>query len=107
VRRPHRPRFRIRRQLRAAHRGAGMTEPAIVLLAFGGTKNILGGSELQFPVAAPCTASELLDEICSRYPALVVQRQSLRLAINGVYAGWGQCVSPGDEVALIPPVTGG
>ena len=81
--------------------------PAIQLLAFGGTKNIVGAAELQFPLGSASTAGELLDEICRRYPGLEAQRQSLRLAVNGAYAGIGQRVSPGDEVALIPPVAGG
>jgi molybdopterin synthase sulfur carrier subunit len=80
---------------------------AIQLLAFGGTKTIVGATELRFPIGSACTTGELLDEICRRYPGLEPQRQSLRLAVNGAYAGMGQRVSPGDEVALIPPVAGG
>lgn len=84
-----------------------MTSPAIQLLAFGGTKNLVGASELRFPLDASCTAGELLDEICGRYPALAAQRSSIRMAINGAYVGMEHRVAPGDEVALIPPVAGG
>ena len=82
-------------------------EPAIRMLAFAGARDVLGRGELDFPLAAPCTASELLDRVCARYPGLVPYKRSLRVAVNGVYAAPEDPVRVGDEVALIPPVTGG
>lgn len=79
----------------------------ILLLAFGGTKEILQASELQFPLAAPASVADVLERICHDYPALARQQRTLRLALNGAYAKPGDQVSPGDEVALIPPVAGG
>jgi molybdopterin synthase sulfur carrier subunit len=79
----------------------------IQLLAFGGTKNIVGVSRSQFPIDASCSAGELLDALCRRYPALAPQRQVLRLAVNGAYVTLDARVAPNDEVALIPPVAGG
>lgn len=82
-----------------------MTRP-VKMLAFAGARDVLGAGELDLDVAAR-TAGELLDEICARYPALSPWRGSLRVAVNGVYAAASDPVSPGDEVALIPPVAGG
>ena len=79
----------------------------ILLLAFGGTKQILHASEFHFPLEAPSSVADLLDRICHDYPALANQQRSLRVAVNGAYAQPGDQVSPGDEVALIPPVAGG
>ncbi|MDI1445863.1 MoaD/ThiS family protein [Polyangium sp. 6x1] len=77
------------------------------LLAFAGARDVLGASELAFPLEAPCTAEELLHHVCSRFPALVPYRRSIRVAVNGAYAGPDEEVRSGDEVALIPPVAGG
>ena len=77
------------------------------VLAFAGARDVLGSPELRFPLPGPCTASELLGQVCARYPALVPYRGSLRVAVNGVYAAPGDPVRAGDEVALIPPVAGG
>ncbi len=80
---------------------------SVRMLAFAGAREVLGAGALDFPLAHPCRADELLGEVCARYPALVPYRASLRLAVNGAYAAPGDPVADGDEVALIPPVAGG
>lgn len=77
------------------------------MLAFAGARDILGAAEIDFALDVPCTAEELLSEVCRRFPALVPYRSSIRLAVNGVYASPEDPVTYGDEVALIPPVAGG
>ncbi|MCC6554195.1 MAG: MoaD/ThiS family protein [Polyangiaceae bacterium] len=77
------------------------------MLAFAGARDVLGEGELDFPLPAPCTASELLGLVCARYPALAPYRGSIRVAVNGVYAAPDDPVTFGDEIALIPPVAGG
>lgn len=77
------------------------------LLAFAGARDVLGAAELTVVLEAPCTAGQFLDDLCARHPGLVPYKKSLRLAVNSSYAGWSDAVSPGDEVALIPPVAGG
>jgi sulfur-carrier protein len=80
---------------------------AVRMLTFGGARDVVGAGEVELALAAPCTAAELLAEVCVRYPALGPYRRSLRVAVNGVYAADGDPVAFGDEVALIPPVAGG
>lgn len=82
-------------------------EKAVVLLAFAGARDVLGAAELTFPIDAPCTAGELLAEVCRRHPALAPWRGAIRVAVNGTYAAADDPVAFGDEVALIPPVAGG
>lgn len=84
-----------------------MSGTAVHLLAFGGTKLILGTNEVQFPLTATCSAGDFLDQICVRYPQLAPQKKALRLAVNGEYVGNDHDIRCGDEVALIPPVAGG
>ena len=81
--------------------------PTIQLLAFGGTKTIVGAPQSRFPIDASCSADELLDALCRHYPGLAPQRKVLRLAVNGAYVALDARVAPDDEVALIPPVAGG
>lgn len=77
------------------------------MLAFAGARDVIGAGEVELPLSRPCTASELLQEVCARYPALEPYKGSIRVAVNGVYAMPGDPVTFGDEVALIPPVAGG
>lgn len=41
------------------------------------------------------------------WPALATHRSTVRLARNGVYAADDEVFHAGDEIALIPPVSGG
>ena len=50
---------------------------------------------------------ELWDLLVERWPALSDRRATTRLARNGSYAGPDEIFRADDEVALIPPVSGG
>ena len=77
------------------------------MLAFGGAREIIGASEIDLTLSQPCSAGELLERVCERFPALIPYKRSLRIAVNGTYADLAHPVASGDEVALIPPVAGG
>ena len=36
-----------------------------------------------------------------------IRQESLRLAVNGSFAPWNHVLTDGDEVAFLPPVSGG
>ena len=73
--------------------------------AFGITKDILGGKETVVEVSGN-TVSELKQELYTRYPKLTGLR-SLYIAVNNDYADDTQQLKTDDEIALIPPVSGG
>jgi molybdopterin converting factor subunit 1 len=82
------------------------------ILAFAGARDVLGTNEVMLDVprldaAGVVTVEQLLDELCSQYPALTRYRPLLRVAVNSTYCDRGDPVRSGDEVALIPPVAGG
>ncbi len=83
------------------------TASPLRLLAFAGVRDVIGQAEAVVEVALPCTADELWPLLIARFPALSPYRGSVRLAINGTYAVPSDRVDSGDEVALIPPVSGG
>lgn len=45
--------------------------------------------------------------LADRYPALAAHREWVRGAHNGAYAAWDAPLDDGDEVAFLPPVSGG
>ena len=72
---------------------------------FGIAYDILGGREVNLEVPAT-TVGELREALLARYPALQELR-SLFIAVNQSYADDSQGLRPEDEIALIPPVSGG
>jgi molybdopterin synthase catalytic subunit/molybdopterin converting factor small subunit len=61
--------------------------------------------ELELPDAA--TVEDAWDRFVSRYPAAARYRPVVRVARNGAYAAWESALAEGDEVAFLPPVSGG
>jgi len=57
-------------------------------------------------IAPASTLADVYAALRVEYPALP-DRQSVRAALNQEFADWNAKVSDGDEVAFIPPVSGG
>lgn len=73
--------------------------------AFGITKDILGGREMTVEVEGQ-TVADLRAALQQQYPRLAGLR-SLMVAVNEVYADDITRLQETDEIALIPPVSGG
>jgi len=52
-------------------------------------------------------ASTLWPLLAEHYPALAPLRPTIRLARSGEFLRDDETIHPGDEIALIPPVSGG
>ncbi len=61
--------------------------------------------ELELPVGA--TVDDAWSELARRHPGLADGRPYVRFAVNGEYADPITALAEGDEVAVIPPVSGG
>lgn len=76
------------------------------ILAFGVVKEIMGGSTAtvdHYEGISVAALKELLEE---RFPELK-KLTSFRIAVNKEYADDAIILKPGDEIAIIPPVSGG
>lgn len=73
--------------------------------AFGITKDILGARETLLELQGD-TVGSLRSALKNRYPSLAEIR-SLMIAVNNAYAEDALAISESDEIALIPPVSGG
>lgn len=74
--------------------------------AFGITREILGTRELTLELGDQKTVSGLRKILEDKYPSMKALR-SLLIAVNNEYAEDSQPLSDSDEIALIPPVSGG
>lgn len=77
------------------------------VLFFAQLKDATGCSECDLAVAEPLSEEAFWRELERRFPGLERHRAVVRLACNGEYAAAGTQLTDGDEVALIPPVSGG
>ena len=79
------------------------------ILLFGITRDIVGSSELELSKKAseaPGTVDALRQFLLKEYPALK-KLSSLAIAVNNEYARENTEIRQQDEIALIPPVSGG
>jgi Molybdopterin converting factor, small subunit len=79
----------------------------MTLLYFAQAKRVTGIPSETLAPDAPLTADQLWAEILRRHPDLAMLHPVIRLARNGEFATADTLFHPGDEVALIPPVSGG
>ncbi len=77
------------------------------VLLFGILADRIGQRELTRPIAAGSTVASLLDALAADHPALASMSGKLATAVNLEYVGGAHALSDGDEVAIIPPVSGG
>jgi molybdopterin synthase sulfur carrier subunit len=78
----------------------------INVLAFGIAKDIINTSSLQMNVKEGLTIRELRSKIEEDYPQFK-QLRDYMVAVNSEYGGEALCINEKDEIALIPPVSGG
>lgn len=58
-------------------------------------------------LAEGATVEQAWAEMAGRYPSLAPHRPYVRSARNGAYAPWDAALADGDEIAFLPPVSGG
>jgi molybdopterin converting factor subunit 1 len=77
------------------------------ILFFAQLRDAAGQSEMTLRVDGPLDAAGLWRRLVAERPGLARYRRCVRLARNREYAGSGVRFHDADEVALIPPVSGG
>jgi len=75
---------------------------------FAGLREAAGTDSLEVELGAGSTAATLVEQLCAR-PGLgeTLVRMPVRVAVNRSYVEDDFELSPGDEVALVPPISGG
>lgn len=80
----------------------------VTILSFAQLREQLGFARLELELEAGTQAGQLKSLLAERYPEAALSLDASRLAINRSYvANPEQLLQAGDEIALIPPVSGG
>jgi molybdopterin synthase catalytic subunit len=77
------------------------------VLFFGQLKEIVGAAEDSAELSEGARIEDLFARYARRFPKLAEFRPSIAASVNQEYAAWRAPLSPGDEVAFLPPVSGG
>ena len=80
----------------------------VTIRLFARLRDMAGGAaELVRDVPAPATVQTVWDALVTEMPALVEYERTMSVAVNAEYARMAAPVNDGDEVAFLPPVSGG
>src|ERR1043165_4275832 len=79
----------------------------VKVLLFGQLKDIVGKQEESLDLESGAPISAVMDYYSSRYPKFQGLTKSIACSINQEYAQGSANLKEGDEVGLLPPVSGG
>jgi sulfur-carrier protein len=77
------------------------------VLFFGRLKELTGHAEDSAEFADAATIEQLFASYAARHPELAKYRTSVVASRNQEFAAWDTPLRSGDEVAFLPPVSGG
>lgn len=77
------------------------------VLFFGQLKEITGVAQEDAELSDGARVEDLFERYGRRFPKLAAFRSSIAASVNQEYSGWRAPLASGDEVAFLPPVSGG
>ena len=82
--------------------------PVLVrVLAFAWAKDALGSGQTEVEVPEGATVKAVLRQMADSHPGLAQRSDALTVAVNEEFVDPDWVLKAGDEVALIPPISGG
>jgi molybdopterin converting factor subunit 1 len=79
----------------------------VLVLFFGVLKEVAGRSSEIVELGEDSTAQSVLAKLTEKYPRIRESLASIAIAVNQQYCGPDTKLRDGDEIALLPPVSGG
>jgi molybdopterin converting factor subunit 1 len=79
----------------------------VTVRLFARLRDLVGTGELRRDFPAEATVAFVWEALVREYPAIAPYAQSMSCAVNAEYARMTTPVGEGDEVAFLPPVSGG
>ncbi len=77
------------------------------LKCFAWAREVTGEEEIALEIPEGGTVGDLRSRLAERYPVFAGRMESIAVSVNHEFAGDSLPISPRDELALIPPISGG
>jgi molybdopterin converting factor small subunit len=97
----------VRLPIPSKHVTAENTPSAVTVRLFASMAELIGTRSIVLGIAEPTTVLDAFRQLCDLYPALRQIEESLLFAVNTDYARPETPLRAGDQLILIPPVSGG
>jgi len=79
----------------------------VTVRLFARLRDLAGAGEIVRDVPAQATVSTVWSGLVAEIPSLADYEKTMSVAVNAEYARMAAAVEDGDEVAFLPPVSGG
>jgi molybdopterin converting factor subunit 1 len=79
----------------------------VTVRLFARLRDIVGAAELVREVSPGATIASVWMELAREFPDLARYERSISTAVNADYARMDRAIGDGDEIAFLPPVSGG
>ncbi len=79
----------------------------VTVRLFARLRDITGAGELTREAPAGASVGTVWSSLVGDYPELSAYEKSISCAINADYSRFTAAVADGDEIAFLPPVSGG
>lgn len=79
----------------------------VTIRLFARLRELAGASELQRDAPDGATVATVWEALAAEFPAIAGHTRSISSAVNAEYARFETRLADGDEVAFLPPVSGG
>lgn len=79
----------------------------VTIRLFARLRDLAGNGELTREIPGPATVQTVWRSLTAEIPSLAAYERTLSVAVNAEYSRMAAAVQDGDEVAFLPPVSGG
>ncbi len=102
------PRAGVKVYIQSRKNGMTMSEkPKVLVKFFASARDTVGEKDLKMEIKKNSKVEDVMENLFEEYPDLQEMEDHLLISVNKDRTGKDEILKDGDEIAVMPPVTGG